>query len=95
MVPVIGRVQARSLSDFIPPYPPRLTKPPSAWRRVTLARRNFLAMWEERAFEFNPVCRLTLRPEGGMPMTILARTEFADAVSNPAALTTDCPAHHG
>lgn len=94
-VPVIGRVQARSLSDFIPPYPPRLTKPPSAWRRVTRARRNFLAMWEERAFEFNPVCRLTLRPEGGMPMTILARTEFADAVSNPAALTTDCPAHHG
>jgi hypothetical protein len=52
-------------------------------------------MWEERAFEFNPVCRLMLRPEGGMPMTILARTEFSDAVSNPAALTTGCPAHHG
>jgi hypothetical protein len=43
----------------------------------------------------NPVCRLTLRPEGGMPMTILARTEFGDAVSNPAALTTGCPEHHG
>jgi hypothetical protein len=83
------------LSDFIPPYPPRLTKPPSAWQRVVLAHRNFLAMWEERAFEFDPVCRLMLRPKGGMPMTILARTDFADAVSNPAALTTGCPAHHG
>jgi len=38
---------------------------------------------------------LTLRPEGGMPMTIVARTEFADAVRNPAALTTGCPEHHG
>jgi cytochrome P450 len=48
----IGRVQARSLSDFIPPHPPRLTKPPSTWHRLLLARRNFLAMWEEEAFEF-------------------------------------------
>jgi len=41
---------AKKLSDFVPPYPPRLTKPPSPWRRVMLARRNFLAMWEEEAF---------------------------------------------
>lgn len=39
------------MSDFIPPYPPRLSKPPSTWRRLTLARRNFLAIWEENAFE--------------------------------------------
>ena len=32
---------------------------------------------------------------GRHAMTILARTGFAHAVSNPAALTTDCPAHHG
>ncbi len=38
------------MSDFIPPYPPRLTKRPSPWRRVMLARRNFLAMWEEDTF---------------------------------------------
>src|SRR5882672_138524 len=38
------------LSDFIPPYPPRLPKPPSTWRRLMLGRRNFLAMWEEDAF---------------------------------------------
>jgi cytochrome P450 len=30
----------------------------------------------------NPVCRLTLRPEGGMPMTIAARTEFGAALSS-------------
>jgi len=44
------------LSDFIPPYPPRLTEPPSTWRRLMLARRNFLAMWEEGTFEleFSP-----------------------------------------
>ena len=39
------------MSDFIPPYPPRLTEPPSTWRRLMLARRNFLAMWEADAFE--------------------------------------------
>ena len=39
------------MSEFIPPYPPRLTKPPSTWRRLMLARRNFLAMWEEDTFE--------------------------------------------
>lgn len=44
------------MSDFIPPYPPRLTKPPSTWRRLMLARKNFLAMWEEDTFEieFSP-----------------------------------------
>jgi len=43
----------------------------------------------------NPVCRLTLRPEGGMPMTILARTEFGDDAVNPATVRTACPVHHG
>ena len=39
------------LSDFIPPYPPRLAEPPPIWRRLQIARRNFLEMWEEIAFE--------------------------------------------
>ncbi len=39
------------MSDFVPPYPPRLPKPPSIWRRLILARQNFLAMWEEDTFE--------------------------------------------
>src|SRR5450631_3625445 len=43
----------------------------------------------------NPVCRLTLRPEGGMPMTIHARTEFAGAAASPASAAAGCPVHHG
>lgn len=39
------------MSDFIPPFPPRLSEPPPTWRRLQLARRNFLEMWEEVAFE--------------------------------------------
>jgi cytochrome P450 len=43
----------------------------------------------------NPVCRLTLRPEGGMPMTIAARKEFGAAVSSPTTVPAGCPAHQG
>ncbi len=39
------------MDEFIPPYPPRMAKPPSTVRRLILGRRNFLAMWEEAAFE--------------------------------------------
>jgi hypothetical protein len=44
----------------------------------------------------NPVCRLTLRPEGGMPMTILTRSQSASAVA-PAMTGPDlkCPIAHG
>lgn len=40
------------MPDFVPPYPPRMPKPPPPWRRLALARRNFLEMWEEDAFRF-------------------------------------------
>jgi cytochrome P450 len=40
------------LSDFIPPFPPRLPKTPSAFERVRLGRRNLLAVFEEAAFEY-------------------------------------------
>ncbi|HVV63536.1 MAG TPA: cytochrome P450 [Pseudolabrys sp.] len=41
------------MSNFVPPYPPRMAEPPSSFRRLQLARRNFLAMWEEVAFELD------------------------------------------
>jgi cytochrome P450 len=39
------------VAAFIPPYPPRLPQSPWPWQRLMLARQNFLAMWEEEAFE--------------------------------------------
>jgi cytochrome P450 len=44
----------------------------------------------------NPVCRLTLRPEGGMPMTILARSHSNNAAA-PATTGSDieCPFAQG
>jgi cytochrome P450 len=39
------------MSAFIPPYPSRLPETPSVWRRLKLARQNFLAMWEEDAYQ--------------------------------------------
>ena len=38
---------------FIPPYPQRPRKPLSAFSRLRLARRNFLAIWEDRCFEWD------------------------------------------
>ena len=40
------------LSDFIPPFPPRAPDALPIWRRLWLARRDLLAMWEEPAFEW-------------------------------------------
>jgi cytochrome P450 len=39
------------MNEFIPPYPHRFSKPLPLWRRLMIARRNFLAMWEDEAFE--------------------------------------------
>jgi cytochrome P450 len=51
------------LSDYIPPHPPRLPKPPPTWRRLMMARRNFLEMWEDEAFESEfSEGRLFMRP---------------------------------
>ncbi|HRF08384.1 MAG TPA: cytochrome P450 [Xanthobacteraceae bacterium] len=41
------------MSNFVPPFPPRLAKAPSTFKRLALARRNFLSIWEEAAFEFD------------------------------------------
>lgn len=38
------------MTDFIPPYPPRLRRPPWPWTRLRLARANTVGMWEESAF---------------------------------------------
>ena len=39
----------------------------------------------------HPVARLTLRPEGGMPMTIATRTEFGAATTAPSTKPAGCP----
>ena len=36
---------------FVPPYPPRLPTSPSTFKRLMMARQDFLGMWEEDAFE--------------------------------------------
>ena len=40
------------MHDFIPPFPERPKQPLSAFATLRLARRNFLAIWEERSFEW-------------------------------------------
>jgi cytochrome P450 len=46
--------------------------------------------------EVHPVCRLTLRPEGGLPMTVHARNTSATPTASPAAApAAACPFHNG
>jgi cytochrome P450 len=40
------------MPEFIPPYPARPRQPLSALATLRLARRNFLAIWEDRCFEW-------------------------------------------
>jgi cytochrome P450 len=40
------------MHDFVPPYPDRPKERLSAFAALRLARRNFLAIWEERCFEW-------------------------------------------
>ena len=40
------------MHDFVPPFPERPKQPLSAFATLRLARRNFLAIWEERSFEW-------------------------------------------
>jgi cytochrome P450 len=51
------------LSDFIPPFPPRLPKPPTPWQRVRLGRQNLLATFEEQAFGYEFVSMRLLARE--------------------------------
>jgi cytochrome P450 len=51
------------LSDFIPPFPPRLPKTPTPWERVRLGRNNLLAAFEEEAFSFEFVSMRVLARE--------------------------------
>jgi cytochrome P450 len=60
---------------------------------ATLAQKFKLRL--KPGYPVNPVCRLTLRPEGGLPMSILARTNFGGATSDPATMTSGCPVHNG
>jgi cytochrome P450 len=40
------------MHDFVPPFPERPKHPLSAFATLLLARRNFLAIWEDRCFEW-------------------------------------------
>jgi cytochrome P450 len=40
------------MQDFVPPHPKRPRQPLSAFATLRLARRNFLAIWEDRCFEW-------------------------------------------
>src|SRR5205814_936771 len=40
------------MREFVPPFPERPQQPLSAFATLRLARRNFLAIWEERSFEW-------------------------------------------
>jgi cytochrome P450 len=40
------------MHEFVPPYPDRPKRPLPALATLRLARRNFLAIWEDRAFEW-------------------------------------------
>lgn len=49
-------------------------------------------------YEVKPVCRLTLRPDGGLPMTVHAREATGHAAGAAAAITgapIGCPTHRG
>src|SRR5246127_1331564 len=43
------------MHEFVPPYPERPTRPLSALATLRLARRNFLAIWEDRCFEWEVI----------------------------------------
>src|SRR5215470_11650324 len=48
------------MQEFVPPYPERPEQPLSALATLRLARRNFLAIWEERCFEWEVFSRRIL-----------------------------------
>ena len=41
------------MSDFVPPYPPRLKGTPTTQRRLWRLRDDMLGLWEEAAFEYD------------------------------------------
>jgi hypothetical protein len=50
------------MDEFVPPYPDRPARPLPALATLRRARRNFLAIWEDRCFEWEVFStRLLLR----------------------------------
>src|SRR5436309_2578900 len=49
---VRANARGQPMNDFVPPFPARPKQPLSAFATLRLARRNFLAIWEERSFEW-------------------------------------------
>jgi cytochrome P450 len=44
--------------------------------------------------DVQPVCRLTLRPDGGLPMVVERRSNIGRAAAAQPAAVTVCPVHH-
>src|SRR5205085_10867385 len=42
----------RAMSHFVPPYPPRSRKPLGPLEILRMARRNLLAVFDEKSFEY-------------------------------------------
>src|SRR5215471_15057967 len=40
------------MSPFVPPYPPRPSQPLPMFAAIATARRNFLAMFDDKSFEY-------------------------------------------
>ena len=69
------------MHDFIPPYPERPRQPLSAIATLRLARRNFLAIWEDRCFEWEV-----------FSSRLLARSLFV--CNSPDTVTSAFVEHH-
>src|SRR5262244_4432470 len=69
------------MDDFVPPYPDRPTRPLSALATLRLARRNFLAIWEDRCFEWEV-----------FSSRLLARSLFV--CNSPDTVTSAFVEHH-
>jgi cytochrome P450 len=60
---------------------------------ATLAQKFELRL--QPGYDVKPVCRLTLRPQGGLPMTVHSRTTSQGESSLVPDRTTDGATHHG
>jgi cytochrome P450 len=76
-----ARVRTQQMHDFIPPYPERPRQPLSAIATLRLARRNFLAIWEDRCFEWEV-----------FSSRLLARSLFV--CNSPDTVTSAFVEHH-
>jgi len=78
---------------FVPPFPPRMARAPSALRRLALARHNLLAMWEEDSFQVEFASAQILRRRIFL-CNCPEAVQFAFSTSN-ASFERKSPQHRG